>query len=253
MPRTVKRYGWIRDLPDHRDLLFSAPAHRTISLPPSVDLRSKCPVVFDQGLLGSCTANACASLCWYAELKEGHPSVEPSRLFIYYNTRVIEGTVGIDSGASIRDAIKAVAQCGYAPDVDWPYDIHKFTERPPQKAYDDAQKKIVTQYHSVPQTPSHLKAALALGGPVEFGFSVYSSFEGDEVAKTGIMTMPRPHEVVVGGHAVNLVGYDDSKQLYIVRNSWGEGWGDKGYFYMPYAFVHNPRLASDFWVINVVP
>ncbi len=253
MAHKIQKYGWKRDLPDHRDFIFSTPPVLTDALPSSVDLRDKCPPVFDQGQLGSCTANGCAGLCWFDELKEGHPSVEPSRLFIYYATRAIEGTVSHDAGASIRDAIKSVVLNGYPPEADWPYNISEFAVKPPTQAYNDAKKEVITQYHSVPQVPAQLKAALAQGFPIEFGFTVYESFESDAVAKTGIMLMPHAHESVLGGHAVVLVGYDDSKQWYIVRNSWGEGWGDKGYFYMPYKFAHNPRLASDFWVINAVP
>jgi C1A family cysteine protease len=249
----VKKYGWKPDHPDHRDLLFKRKLKEVQALPPLVDLRPQMPPVFDQGDLGSCTANSSLALAWYLAIKEGHPSVEPSRLFQYYNTRALEGTTRYDSGASIRDSIKSLAKWGFASETAWPYNIAKFKVKPPAAAYNEAKKEIVKQYHSVPQDAGQIKAALALGLPVDFGFTVYKSFESDGVAKTGIVPMPEPHEQILGGHAVLIVGYDDEKQMFIVRNSWGVEWGDKGYFYMPYAYVLNRRLASDFWVVNAVP
>jgi C1A family cysteine protease len=249
----VQRYGWRPDRPDHRDLQFKATPKILKALPASIDLRPQMPPVFDQGDLGSCTANAACALVWYTGLKEGHPSVEPSRLFEYWNTRAIEGTTREDSGASIRDSIKAMVQRGFAPEADWPYHIGKFKAKPPAIAYSDAKKNLIRQYHSVPQTAAQIKSALAQNLPVDFGFTVYESFEGDAVASTGIVPMPSKNESVVGGHAVLIVGYDDSKNAYIVRNSWGSGWGIQGYCYMLYDYIHSQRLASDFWVINAVP
>ena len=66
------------------------------------------------------------------------------------------------------------------------------------------------------------------------------------------MVMPQANDQQLGGHAVTAVGYDDFKECFIVRNSWGEGWGDKGYFYMPYQYISHPMLAQDFWAINWV-
>ena len=85
-----------------------------------------------------------------------------------------------------------------------------------------------------------------------FGFTVYESFESQEVAKTGVVPMPAPGEQVVGGHAVLAVGYDDSAQTFMVRNSWGTGWGQAGYFTMPYAYLTTRGLSSDFWTIRIV-
>jgi C1A family cysteine protease len=131
VPRKIKGYGWIPDLPDHRDHLYAAPPPRLTALPPSTDLRPQCPPVYDQGQLGSCTANAIAGAIEFDQMKQGQTPFVPSRLFIYYNERDIEGTVGSDSGAQIRDGIKSVAQQGVCPEPEWPYDITKFTEKPP--------------------------------------------------------------------------------------------------------------------------
>lgn len=248
----VKRYGWKPDHPDQRDVFFSAPPKVIKALPPNFDMRAEMPPVFNQGNLGSCTANAACALVWYLGIKEGHDIVVPSRLFEYYNTRLLEGTTRQDSGASIRDAIKAMTRWGFCPESDWPYNIAAFAKKPPQAAYKDATKNIVRQYHAVPKAGSQIKAALSQGNPVDFGFTVYQSFEGNAVASTGIVPMPLPSEQVLGGHSVLIVGYDDANSWYIVRNSWGEEWGDKGYCYMPYQFIEG-RNASDFWTINAVP
>jgi C1A family cysteine protease len=248
----IQRYGWVPDLPDARDRLFAAPM-RMQALPPSVDLRPHCPkTVYDQGQLGSCTANAIAGAVEFDILKEGKQDFMPCRLFIYYNERAIEGTVESDSGARIRDGIKVVNKLGAPPEADWPYDIAKFAQKPPAKAFADAKKHRVTSYSRVVQDLGQMKACLAAGYPFVFGFSVYSSFESQQVAQTGVVPMPNlQKEQLLGGHAVLAVGYDDSQQRFIVRNSWGPGWGMGGYFTIPYAYLISRSLASDFWTCKV--
>jgi C1A family cysteine protease len=130
----IKRYGWVADLPDHRDHIYAAPMQVVTSLPPKVDLTQQCPSVYDQGELGSCTANAIAAALEFDLMKEKKQDFMPSRLFIYYNEREIEGTVDSDSGAQIRDGIKSVASQGDCPEREWPYNISKFTQKPPQNA-----------------------------------------------------------------------------------------------------------------------
>jgi C1A family cysteine protease len=136
MNRKIKRYGWIPDLPDHRDHLYAAPQPVLAKLPKTIDLRAKCPPVFNQGELGSCTANAIAAAHQFDQLKQKKPKAfTPSRLFIYYNERVMEGTVREDSGAMIRDGIKTLVKQGAAPETAWPYVIKKFATKPPKKCY----------------------------------------------------------------------------------------------------------------------
>jgi C1A family cysteine protease len=142
-PRKIARYGWIPDLPDERDHLYAAPPAVLSALPPYVDLRTQCPVIYDQGMLGSCTANAIGGAIEFDRIKQSLPDFVPSRLFIYYNERVIEGTVEIDSGAMIRDGIKSVASEGACPEPEWPYDISMFAVRPSAEAYRDAAKDRV--------------------------------------------------------------------------------------------------------------
>jgi len=250
--RSIKHYGWVPDLPDARDFLFQAPDEVMASLPSKVDLRSKCPPVYDQGQLGSCTANAIAGAYEFDQRQERQPDFMPSRLFIYFNERTMEGTVDIDAGAMIRDGIKSVAKLGVCTEDSWPYDIAAFSERPGPGCYREALKHQAIVYRSVPQQITQLQACLATGTPFVFGFSVYDSFESGEVASTGIVNMPGPKEKQVGGHAVVAVGYDNAAQRFTVRNSWGRNWGQKGYYTMPYAYVTSAQLAQDFWAIYAV-
>jgi C1A family cysteine protease len=165
---------------------------------------------------------------------------------------VIEGTVSQDSGAQIRDGIKSVGTLGAPPETDWPYDIAKFAQKPPTKAYADAKHDLVTAYARVAQDLQQMQGCLADGYPFVLGFTVYESFESDAVAQSGVVPMPASGEKVLGGHCVVAVGYDDTQRRFIIRNSWGTGWGMKGYCTMPYEYLLNSHLASDFWTIRSV-
>ena len=251
MPRTFGRYGWIPDLPDARDLVYQLP-RKAGPVPPSADLRSGCPVVYDQGDLGSCTANAIGAAIEFDQMKQKLAYTVPSRLFIYYNERALEGTIDTDSGAQIRDGIKTVAAQGACPEPMWPYLEASFANRPPAPCYKYGKLHPAVQYARVAQDPGQMKAILAAGYPFVFGFTVYESFESDAVAKSGIVPMPSSTETVLGGNAVMAVGYDDASQRFLVRNSWGSGWGMGGYFTIPYGYLTDSNLADDFWVIRVV-
>jgi C1A family cysteine protease len=253
MPYSTQRYGWLRDLPDHRDRLYAAPLAALKALPTSVDLRGKCPAVYDQGQLGSCTANGIGGAIQFDRLKQNlMPDFVPSRLFIYYNERVIEHTVNSDSGAMIRDGIKSVAKLGSCPETSWPYVIDKFTDKPPASCYEEALSHRAVQYSRLVQTLNQMKGCLADGYPIVFGFTVYESFESQKVAQTGVVPMPGSGESVLGGHCVLAVGYDDESQRFIIRNSWGNAWGIKGYATMPYAYLTSSDLSSDFWTIRLI-
>lgn len=260
------QFGWKPDPPDHRDLTYAAPLLMLQSLPKKVDLRSKCPPVYDQGQIGSCTANAIAAAVQFERKKEKDtPAFVPSRLFIYYNERVIEHSVPYDAGAQIRDGMKSVHKQGVPPEKVWPYTDAGHpqdpnnpafepgapaAEKPPAKAYTEARKHRVTSYARVGQLLPQLKGCLADGRPFVFGFSVYENF----FAANGkpLINTPMPSGGQIGGHAVMAVGYDDAGSHFIVRNSWGPANQDKGYFYMPYAYVTEPSLSSDFWTVSLV-
>lgn len=252
MNHKIKRYGWTPDLPDRRDHLFAALSEVLQKLPPSADLRAQCPPVYDQGQLGSCTANAIAGAMEFDRKKESLPDFMPSRLFVYYNERVIEGTVASDSGAQIRDGIKSVASQGVCSESEWPYDIAKFADKPGPQCYNDATLDKAVSYQRLTHNLNQMKGCLAGGYPFVFGFTVYESFESQDVANTGIAPMPQSGEQVVGGHAVLAVGYDDGQQRFFVRNSWGTGWGMQGYFTLPYAYLIDANLADDYWTIRLV-
>jgi C1A family cysteine protease len=245
------RYGWIPDLPDARDRMYAAP--RKMAAPKSVDLRAICPKIYDQGTLGSCTANAIAAAIEFDQRKEMLVApFTPSRLFIYYNERALEGTISNDSGAMIRDGIKSVAQQGVCAEPSWPYVEQKFADRPAAQCYIAGKLHPTVSYSRVAQDPAQMKACLAAGYPFVFGFTVYEGFESDEVAHTGLAEMPGEGETALGGHAVMAAGYDDASQRFLLRNSWGASWGMGGYFTLPYAYLADENLAADFWTIRVV-
>ena len=246
-------YGWLRDLPDTRDFTYAAPLSRfRQGLPAAIDLRAGCPAVYDQGQLGSCTANAIAGAIEFDQRKLGNKVFTPSRLFIYYNERVIEGTVSQDSGAQVRDGVKSVVTLGAPPEADWPYDIARFAKAPPARAFADAKLDLVSTYARVAQSLGQMQGCLAEGFPFVFGFTVYESFESAAVAKTGTVPMPKSGERVVGGHCVVAVGYSDARRTFVIRNSWGTAWGQQGYCTMPYEYLLNPGLVSDLWTIRSV-
>lgn len=250
----IQRYGWHRPLPmpATRFPLFTAP--HMMELPSSVDLRPEMPPVYDQLSLGSCTCHGTSAICHYLEMKKGkaNPFV-PDRLGIYYCTRILEGTVHQDSGASVAHAVQALARWGFCNESLWPYDIHQFDVNPPHNVYGAMWHGRLIKYATINQSLNDLKAVLATGNLFTFGFTVYESFESDAVAKTGIMPLPQPREQVVGGHCVCCVGFSDENQWFIVRNSWSNQWGDKGYFYMPYSFLLDISYCDDFWTITEIP
>jgi C1A family cysteine protease len=249
-PARKAAYGWKPDLPDHRDILYGVVHRVGAPLPPSADLRSICPAVENQGNLNSCTGNALAGILEILEMKDKIPFQELSRLFIYYNERLIEHSVQADDGAAIRDGIKTLVKQGVCSEKKWPYAQNKWNAKPPKACYAEASKHQVTSYQRI-QSLDEMRACLADGYPFVFGFSVYEGFESPAVAKTGILDLPKQGERQVGGHAVVGVGYDDSARRILVRNSWGADWGQAGYFTMPYEYVENRNLSDDFWSIRL--
>jgi len=247
------KLGWVPDTPDQRDLMYQA---AQIPVPDKIDMRAQCPPVYVQGELGCCTGNVIAAAIQFDRMRQGCADAAevPSRMFIYYNERVIENTVALDNGAQLRNGIKAVAKLGAcfegAGDDRWPYDASKFAVEPPKPCYDAAAKNRALTYERLEHDLDLMKNCLASGHPFVFGFTIYASF--DDIVDTGIAEMPALGEGNLGPHAAMAVGFDDTQQRFICRNSWGTLWGQQGYFTIPYAYLANPNLADDFWTIRTV-
>lgn len=215
-----------------------------IDLPESVDLRNKFPAVYDQGTLGSCTANAVVAA--YQYLNKKHYG---SRLFLYYNTRMLDKTINYDAGSTLTQTINAAKKYGICQDNNWAYSPSRFKIRPKIAAYTNARPFVIQESEPIMPTITQLKACLAEGYPFICGILVYSSFMSAEVRSTGRVPLPQSGEEIIGGHAIVCVGYN--KDGWIMRNSWGPRWGDRGHFYLPYSYLID-EMACDFWKITKV-
>lgn len=276
---TTLPMGWLPDLPDFRDFTIETKQVQPIlqavglpkpkapvpALPTSVDLRPYFSPVENQGSLGSCTANAAAGVVEYYERRAFGNYLDASRLFIYKATRDLLGWTG-DTGAFLRSTMGALALFGVPPEKYWPYVIAKFDMEPTAFLYAAAANYKATTYFrldppgTAPATLlARIKANVAAGLPSMYGFTVYSSIS--QAAATGAIPYPAPGEKVVGGHANVICGYDDGKVIknnpsgptttgaFITRNSWGTGWGQLGYGFLPYEYVLK-GIATDFWVMT---
>ena len=254
-PVPKHKYTLKRDHLDARDRLYAIPQRLMGSkLPSKVDLRKEYAHVYDQGELGSCTANALALAFDFTRVKLGLAPLQPSRIFLYYNERAIENTIDEDSGAELRTGVKVCVKIGNCAETSWPYDISKFKIAPTQACFDEAQQHCAKTYLRLDNKSSRqLKSCLADGFTFACGISIYESFESDSVSKTGIVPIPNiATEELYGGHAVTCVGYDSTKKWFIMRNSWGESWGDNGHFYLPEAYLTDDKLAADFWTLRTM-
>lgn len=229
----------------HNKTLNITNDRKILKTPIIVDLRNKMPPVYEQENLGSCTAQALCGLIGYDD-----PMLIGSRLFLYYNQRKMLNTVSRDSGAFLRDGVKCLTQFGICQETMWPYIIKRFALCPPPRCYKRALLNRALQSKNIRNTLIDMKTSLANGYPFVVGILVYSSFESNTVATTGVVPYPDVKtERILGGHAVLCVGYDDMKQVWIMRNSWGTGWGMSGYFTLPYQYLLDSKLSSDLWTI----
>ena len=231
------------------------------ALPAKVDLRGQFPPVYNQGPMGSCTGFAIAKGLGEYVLKKQNRHVELSGLYLYYQERKMEGSLNEDAGALISDGMKVLDNLGCAPEKDHPYlpmskwsdakALQEYLTMKPGnddvaagKTYRIAGRKQITSLRGI-------RKSLADGMPVVFGIAIFESFQSEKAAKTGVIPMPNVEkEEMMGGHAVVAVGYDNAKQVLIMRNSWGKEWGDKGYFYLPYGFIQQ-GLAADAWTAKI--
>lgn len=257
-----RKYGWKPGLPDHRDRIFNN--ENTVlaaqQVPAKIDLAPKMPPIYDQGQLGSCTANGWARVMEMREMAQGKTAVTPSRLFIYYNERLIEGDVDQDDGAQVRTGAQVVSTIGAPPETDWAYNVAKFADRPPAQAFTDAKKEEALAYKRIvlggPGAP--MRTAVASSLPIVFGFSVPEYFEEGWDPTAAVLRLPSADDQIIGGHCVVITGYDWTCTHFPVPafqcdNSWGPGWGIGGRFWMDYRwFDPNPGLAQDLWVVQSV-
>ncbi len=256
----VKRvYGWKPDLPSHHDNFLLTAHPDKLTTFPKTKFLGNLPPVYDQGLIGSCTASALAAAFEYEQIKQGLTDFMPSRLFIYYNERKLEGTVSQDAGAMISDGIKVVTDSGVCSETTWPYITEQFATQPSDTSYTEASDHQVLASKRVPVTVNGFKTMINMGYPIAFGFTVFNYFESEKMATSGILKMPEKHEKSIGGHAVVCVGYSSTMKVgntvgyFKIRNSWGTNWGISGggepggYFWMPYSYI---SLCSDAWIIT---
>jgi C1A family cysteine protease len=212
-------------------------------------LRPGCPLIYNQGQQGSCTAQAIAAAVDFERKRQGLDFMWPSREFIYWNERALEGSTSSDSGAMIRDGFKVITHKGVCTEQNWPYKSG-WHARPPKWAFLKARHQKTLTYLSIQQQQIDMLDCLAQGFPFVFGITVYDSFESDAANATGNVPMPGPTEAVLGGHALLAVGYESVSRIRF-RNSWGEEWGDAGYGTIPIHYLTNPNLASDFWTVRL--
>ncbi len=261
---SVHKYGFRKSLPMPHDKQY-AQHHGKFALgaplPESFNLAEYCPNAYNQLDLGSCTANAGAAAIEILMRIQGERVVTPSRLFLYYNERAIDGDVGQDGGSTLRTCIQSVNQNGVCDEQYWPYIVENFAQRPPNQAYTQARQHQGVKSFVVAQSEYDIKHCLAVAKrPILFGMQVYDSFESQQVANTGVMPMPTPNSQCLGGHAILIIGY--LKDYFIVRNSWGTDWGCdangghnsslRGYFLCPKEFLLNPAYCSDFWCLEQI-
>lgn len=265
-----RKLNWRPARPDFRDFRYqhhveAVETAEAVKYPAQSDIRNVMSSVMDQKSVGSCSANALAACVEHLELlelKANMPAAQApqvyaagqfftvSRLMAYWNERFLEGSTDSDAGAAtLKDGCRALHKWGVSEESLWPYDESMVLVKPSAAAFAQGAQHKIAAYYAL-STIQDMKRCLYHGYPFVFGFSVYSSFMSDAVARTGICPMPSWNDRMEGGHAVTCVGYDDMRQMALVRNSWGTGWGIQGHFWMPYQYLFNPSLASDMWTLR---
>jgi len=247
----IKLGSYRPDKKNPNDKTYQSNRFSAESLPPKVDLRPCMTTVENQGNSNSCTANAMAGAYEYLANRLKGTSDDVSRLFIYYNARDLDGDPDKDEGTYLRSCIKVLKKYGTCSEKTWPFDLHRIFEVPHNDAYDEASNFLVEDAYRVDLDLDKMRSCLAEGYPFTFGLELFSSFQ--KAGANGLIPMPDADaEQHDGGHAMLCVGYSDADKVFIVRNSWGDDWGDRGYCYIPYDYMTNSDLNGDLWTIRSV-
>lgn len=254
------KYGCLKDRKDDRDFIYQTPRRFLKALPSSITFADAMSDAYNQESLGSCGAQAGALMIQHQRKRLRKVDFTPSRLLLYYQARVYEGTVNHDAGCQLRDIVKAATEKGVCPESMWPYEIQYYADNPSKPCWEEAEKWQVLSYTRVNQTLDQMRGCLAHIGPFIIGLQIYESFESESVAETGIVPMPKVGwswfrfggEKLLGGHALTVIGYDDLSQKFLIQNSWGQRWGKDGRCQVPYEYLLSPKLAADAWVVQTV-
>lgn len=220
-------------------------------LPPQIDLSPMCSPVEDQGTIGSCTANAVVGSIEYQMLAAGQQLTDLSRLFLYYNARRMSDREDQDSGTSMPHAMASLLAYGACPEAIWPYDKARWSMRPPEEVYNQTVRLPDLHYARV-GTIGECKYILATGVPIIFAMGVPDQAMMVVAAQTGILSAPAngQWEVPNGAHAMLIVGYDDAREAFLVRNSWGTKWGMQGHMWADYSVIAHYGLPDGFWAVG---
>jgi C1A family cysteine protease len=259
------KFGWKKENPDHNDMSYSAHPEMLshVSLPSSFDLEKSMSAIQNQGNLSDCVAFSVAGACFeHMEIlsiaKKNFKSPEYfsqgfeqlSKLYTYWFARKLDGTTTLDEGTTIRSAIRASQLYGMCRDKTWTYDESKVLTAPSDQALIEAQKHLLVDAFRIDHTSeAQIKTCLVQGYPIAFGMSLGEIYMSEQVARTGIVPALRRGERIVGGHAQAIIGYDDSKGRYKIRNSWGVNWGDHGHAWVLYSEIQG-KMAADFWTLR---
>src|SRR5579883_114125 len=247
----IKLGSYRPDKKNPNDKTFKSKHFSADNLPSKVDLRPYMTPVENQGDSNSCTANAMAGAYEYLSKRLNDQEHHVSRLFIYYNARELDGDPDKDEGTYLRSCVKVLKKYGTCSEQTWPFDLHRIYTSPEEKAYDEAAGFVVEDAYRVDVDLDSMRSCLAEGYPFTFGLELFSSFQ--KTGSNGLVPMPDPdNDQHDGGHAMLCVGYSDADKVFIVRNSWSDQWGDRGYCYIPYDYMTNPDLNGDLWAIRQV-
>jgi hypothetical protein len=244
--------GWTPDLPYHKHKKYTDIADPSMldHPKPTADLSGLFPEVVNQEGLNCCTACACTGAYEYEiGLAQAHiVSARFSFIFVYYNQRVLQGSLHCNLGASIGDGLYTLSHRGVCTDDEWPVNFHEFEKKPYKSCYEDALGNRISAYYQLDRDIKQMKACLSEGHPFIFGFSASDSTRN---APNGDIPIPGDDDSSIFGHAVVAVGYDDEKQLFNIRNSWGNAWGNNGYGTIPYSYLTEEGFSRDFWTIRL--